>query len=368
MPPLKQDVRDRENFLKQSVKSSWGGIMNIGARTLVVACASLLALLSTSSVSLKAQDFYKDKTLTLIIGNNVGSGYDFYGRLIGRFMAKYLAGQPSVVPQNMPGALGVKATDYLANIAPKDGTSIALVNPNALIDPLLSYDASLHRYDPTKLGFIGTADSGTKICFSWKTSKIRSFEDVLKAEAIIASTAPAPYPNLLNALAKSKFKIVTGYPGPAEFILAVERGEADVVCPIDMSALNSIRPGLIASGQINVLLQLGMEPNLALTAMGVPEVWSYIDQKSRPIVELLVGEVVVQRPFIAPPGTPAAQLQELRAAFDAAMKDPLLLEEAAKSNLAINPKSGAAVAEHLNKMYAAPKENIELYTKLTRTN
>ena len=185
-------------------------------------------------------------------------------------------------------------------------------------------------------------------------------------ESVIATTAPAPYPNLLNALAKSKFKIVTGYPGPAEFILAVERGEADVVCPIVMSALNSIRPGLIASGQINVLLQLGVEPKASLTAMGVPEVWKYIDPASRPVVELMVGEVVVQRPFIAPPGTPAAQMQDLRAAFDAALKDPALLEETKKANLEINPKSGAAVAEHLRKLYAAPKETIELYTKLTR--
>ena len=342
--------------------------MYYSSRNVIITVLSLILSFATQNTSVNAQDFYKGKNLTMIIGNNVGSGYDFYGRLVGRYMAKYLAGQPNLVPQNMPGALGVKATDYLANIAPKDGTSIALVNPNALIDPLLSYDSSLHRYDPTKLEFIGTADSGTKICFSWKSSKIRTFEDALKTESIIATTAPAPYPSLLNALTKTKFKIVTGYPGPAEFILAVERGEADVVCPIDVSALNSIRPGLIASGQVNVLLQLGMEPNPALTAMGVPEVWKYVDQQTRPIVELLVGEVVVQRPFIAPQGTPAAQLQELRAAFDAAVKDPALLEEAAKSNLAINPKSGAAVAEHLRKMYAAPKENIEMYTKLTRTN
>ena len=324
------------------------------------------AVVASGGAPAIAQDFYKGKTLTIVIGNAAGSGYDLYGRLVARHMAKHLPGSPGVLPQNMPGALGVKATDFLYNIAPKDGTVIALVNPNALVDPLMAGDPTKHRYDPTKLAFIGTADSGTKVCFSSPTSAIKTFEDAQKTTAVVASTSPAPYPHMLNVLAKTKFKVVTGYPGPNDFLLALERGEADVICPIDYSALNTMRPGLFTSGKVNMLLQIGMEPKSALSALGVPEIWKFIAPADRPAAELLVAEVVVQRPFIAPPGTPPAQVTALRAAFDAALKDPELLAEAKKSNLEINPKSGADVEAQIRKMYAAPKELIERISKLTR--
>lgn len=332
--------------------------------------SALLALAIVTAPSHRepasAQDLYKGKTLTIVIGNNAGSGYDLYGRMVSRHMAKYLPGQPGVLAQNMPGALGVKATDYLFNIAPKDGTHIALVNPNALTDPLMANDPAQHRYDPTRLEYIGTADSGTKVCFSAPDSKIKTFEDAQKTKSAVASTAPAPYPHLLNALAKTQFQIVTGYPGPNDFLLALERGEADVICPIDLSALNTMRPGLIGSGKVNVLLQLGLEPKPSLTALGVPEVWKFIAPADRPVMELLVAEVVVQRPFIAPPGTPPAHVAALRAAFDAAMKDPELLDEARKASLEINPKSGREVEAQIRKMYAAPRDLLDRLAKLSR--
>ena len=340
----------------------------VADRRICSALATLgtLAFAMAVAAPVEAQDFYKGKTLTIVIGNTAGSGYDLYGRIISRYMAKHLPGQPNVVAQNMPGALGVKATDYLVNIAAHDGTVIAHVNPNALTDPLVARDPALHRYDPTKIEFIGTADSGTKVCFSRRDSNVKTFDDVLKAEAVLATTLPAPYPYLLNAIAGAIFKIVAGYPGPAEFIMAVERGEADVICPIDLNALNSMRPGLVGSDKVNMLLQIGLEPNPSLTAMGVPEIWKYIDPAERPVVELLVGEVVVQRPFIAPPGTPPAQLQALRAAFDAAIKDPEMLADAKKANIEINPKSGAEVEAQIRKMYSASPAQIERIGRLTR--
>lgn len=312
-----------------------------------------------------AQDFYQGKTLTIVIGNTAGSGYDTYGRLIARFMAKHLPGQPGVIAQNMPGAGSVKAADFLYTIAPKDGTALGLVVPGALVDPL-SADPSKYRYDPTKFEYIGTADSGTRLCFSSAQSSVKTMEDAQAKVAVVGATQPAAYARMLNALAKTKFRIVTGYPGPAEMFMALERGESEVICGLDYSAMNTLRPGLLGSSKVNILLQIGLEPKPSLTALGVPSIWKYIEPSDRSLVELIVTEQVFQRVFIAPPGAPEPRVKALRAAFDAALRDTELLDEARKSNLEINPKSGEEVAGHVRRMYAAPKELIARMAKVTR--
>lgn len=325
--------------------------------------AAILAL--AVGVPAYAQDFYQGKTLTVVVGNTAGSGYDVYGRLITRFMTKYLPGKPLMIAQNMPGAGSVKAADFLYSIAPKDGTTFGLVVPGALVEPL-SGDAAKFRYDPTRFEYIGTADSGTRLCFSSAASPVKTMADAREREAIVGATQPAAYARMLNALAKTKFRIVTGYPGPAELFMALERGESEVICALDYNAANTLRPGLLKSGKVNILVQIGLEPKPLLTALGVPSIWQFIEPADRPLVELIVSEQVFQRVFLAPPGVPEGQVKALRAAFDAALMDPELLDEAKKSNLEINPKTGAEVAEHVRKMYAAPRELVERMAKVTR--
>lgn len=331
---------------------------------LAVSLSSIIISTSVTTAA-RAQDLYQGKTLTIVVGNTAGSGYDTYGRLVTRYMAKYLPGRPTVVAQNMPGAGSVKAADYIYSVAPKDGTVFGLVVPGALVDPLTA-DPSRFRYDPTRFEYIGTADSGTRLCLTREDSAVKSFEDAQSKVAVVAATQPAAYARMLNALAKTKFKIVTGYPGPAEVFMAVERGEADAICALDFNAINTLRPGLLGSPKVNILLQFNIEPKPFLSALGVPQIWKFIVPEDRALVELVLTEQVFQRVFIAPPQTPEVNVHALRGAFDEALRDPELLDDARKSNLEINPKSGAEVAAYVRKMYEAPRELIERMAKVTR--
>jgi len=323
-----------------------------------------LAIVSDFAPAL-AQSGAQGKLVTLIVGNTAGSGYDTYGRLIARYMSKHLPERPNIVTQNLPGAGSVKAAEYLYSIAPKDGTVFGLIMPGALVDPLAT-DPKKYRYEASKFEYIGTADSGTRVCFTSARSGVKTIEDAQTKTVSVASTPRADFTHMLNALAKTRFRIVSGYPGPNDIMLALERGEGDAICGLDFTAVNSLRPGLLGSDKVNILVQIGPEPKPFLSAIGVPEVWKYVSAEDRPVVELMIGEQVLQRPFLAPPGTPAARVDALRAAFDSALKDPELLDVAMKANLEINPKSGAQVAAQIKRMYSAPKELIERMAKVSR--
>ena len=310
-----------------------------------------------------AQDFYAGKQVNIVVANTAGSGYDTYGRLLARHIAKYIPGKPTVIVQNMPGAGSIKATDYTVNVAPKDGTTFTLAMPGALVEPLTG-DPTKFRYDPVKIAYIGTMDSGTRMCMTRPGSTIRSMDDARKNRTVMAATAIGSsaydYPNFINAVAGTKFNVVSGYPGPGDLFLAAERGEAEGVCGIEYSTYTALRPGWLAGDKKgNPLVQLGLDVNPRVTALGFPPIWDFIKPEDKPLVELIVSQQVFQRPFLAPPETPAAQLKVLRTAFMAVLKDPELLEEAKKSSIGLNPKSGEEVEALVKKIYGAPKSLID---------
>lgn len=342
----------------------------LGARPLksgpVIAAAMTLGIAGPAF----SQDFYAGKTVTVLVANTAGSGYDAYGRTLARHLSKYIGGRPTVIVQNMPGAGSIKATDYTANVAPKDGTVVTLAMPGALVEPLTG-DPSKYRYDPTKLAYVGTMDSGTRMCMTSSASKITSMADAQKNKTILAATAAGSsafdYPYFINALTGTQFNVVTGYPGPGDMFLAAERGEADGLCGIDISTFTTLRPGWLAGDKKgHPLVQLGLEVNPKATELGFPSIWQFVKDEDKPLVELIVSQQVFQRPFLAPPGTPDAQLKILRTAFMAAMADPELLEEAKKSNLEINPRSGEEVEALIRKIYSSPKELVQRMGKVTR--
>jgi tripartite-type tricarboxylate transporter receptor subunit TctC len=318
----------------------------------------------------QAQDFYAGKTVTIVVANTAGSGYDSYGRILARHLAKHIPGNPTVIVQNMPGAGSIKATDYTVNVAPKDGTVFTLAMPGALVEPLTG-DPAKYRYDPTKIAYVGTMDSGTRMCMTVPGSKVRTMDDARRTKSIMAATAAGSsaydYPHFINALAGTQFNVVTGYPGPGDMFLAAERGEADGLCGIDVSTYASLRPGwLQGDKKANPLLQVGLEPNPKVTALGFPSIWEFVKPQDRDLVELIVSQQVFQRPFLAPPGTPPAQLKILRDGFMAAMKDAELLDEAKRANLEVNARSGEEVEALVKKIYAAPKELIERMARVIR--
>ena len=310
--------------------------------------------------------FYQGKQITVIVGNPAGGGYDVYARLLARHMPKYLPGQPAFIVQNMPGAGSINAAQHLANVAAKDGTAIGVLVPGAIFDPLIEGQAKF-RYDPGKFEYIGSADSGTRICFTHRRSGIQSIDDARKTKVVVASTAPqssaTDYALFMNALADTKFEVVLGYKGPADLLLAMERGEAAGVCALDSATVASIRPDWLEDGTINLLVQAGLQPTPDIKA---PSLWTYISGANRPVAELIVSQQEFGRPFMAPPGIPAEPLKLLREAFDSALKDPELIAEAGKMKLGLTPKTGEEVAAIVKKLYGATPDLVERARKILR--
>jgi tripartite-type tricarboxylate transporter receptor subunit TctC len=232
--------------------------------------------------------------------------------------------------------------------------------PGAVMGPLLDEKAEA-LFDPTKVLYLGTANNGTRVCVTRKDSKIKTFDDALTQKAAFggASTndSTRDYGYLHKRTAGAKYDVVTGYSGTAEMALAMERGEIDGVCGWDWSSFKSQRPDWLRDGKVNVLLQVGLEPNAELTRMGVPSVFKYVKgEDERKVVELVISQQVFQRSYIAPPGLPAEPLATLRSAFDATMSDQQFLEDAEKIRIDVSPLPGAKVQELVQKLYAAPKD------------
>ena len=266
----------------------------------------------------------------------------------------------------MPGAGSINAAQHLANMAAKDGTAIGVVVPGAIFDPLIE-GQSKFRYQPGRFEYIGSADSGTRICFTSRQSGIQTIDDARKTKVIVASTAPqssaTDYALFMNALAGTKFEIVLGYKGPADLLLAMERGEAGGVCALDSATVASIRPDWLEGDKINILVQAGLQPSPDIRA---PSMWDFIKGEERAVAELIVSQQEFGRPFLAPPGTQAEAVRLLRDSFLSALKDPELLAEADKMKLGVNPKSGEEVAAIINKLYGASPDLVERARRILR--
>jgi tripartite-type tricarboxylate transporter receptor subunit TctC len=316
-------------------------------------------------VAAQAADFYEGKNIEFVIGSAPGGGYDTYGRLMARYIDNYIPGKPTIVPKNMPGAGSGKAATYIYDVAPKDGTAIAGIFPGAIVGPLLDdrIQARAH-YDPTKFAYLASADAGTRVCATMATSPIKTFEDAQKTKTTVGASqaggSTRDYAVLLNNLAGAKFNVIAGYKGSASILLAMERLEVNGLCGFDWTSFKSQKPDWIRDKKVNVLLQVGPEPEPELTKMGVPEVWKYLkSEEDRQVVELIVAQQTFGRPYIAPPGTPKERVEMLRKAFASALKDKKLLADAEKARISIKPSSGKKVQELVAKLYKTPKSIVQ---------
>jgi tripartite-type tricarboxylate transporter receptor subunit TctC len=311
-------------------------------RTAELLAAIASAALITSPAA--AADYYAGKTIELVVGGDAGGGYDIYARAVARHLAGHIPGNPTIVVKNMPGAGSTRAGIYISTIAPKDGTSIGALMPGAIIGPLLDDKPNL-QFDPTKVLYIGTADSGVRVCATYATSKIKTFEDAQKQKTVLGASsaggATRDYAYMHNHTAGAKFEVVSGYKGTVDVGLAMERGEVDGMCGWDWSSVKSQKSDWISEKKVNVLVQVSLEPLEELTERGVPHIWTFVPKENdRKVAELVVSQQVFQRSYIAPPQTPAEPLGILRTAFDATMKDPAFLEDAAKSSMDISASTG----------------------------
>jgi len=298
---------------------------------------------------LQAAESYAGKTLELIVGAPPGGGYDIYARAVARHFGRHIPGEPTVVVKNMPGAGSAKAAQYIANIAPKDGTSIGGIMPGAIMGPLLD-DRMAPLFDPTKVRYVGTANSGTRVCVTLKSGKIQNFTDAQKIKAKFGGSAPNDstfeYGYLHKHTSGALWDIVPGW---------------------DWSSFRSQKPDWLRDNKANILMQVSLEKHPLLTKMGVPSVFDFVKgDDDRKVVELIISQTVFHRSYIAPPDTPPALLETLRASFDKTVADPAFLADAEKLGIDIEPLSGAKVQEVVGKLYATPPSIVERARKAIR--
>ena len=328
--------------------------------------AELLAAIASAAFiagPAAAADYYAGKTIELVVGGDAGGGYDIYARAVARHLAGHIPGNPTIVVKNMPGAGSTRAGIYISTIAPKDGTSIGALMPGAIIGPLLDDKPNL-QFDPTKVLYVGTADSGVRVCATYGSSKIKTFEDAQKQKTVLGASsaggATRDYAYMHNHTAGTKFEVVSGYKGTVDVALAMERGEVDGMCGWDWSSVKSQKSDWVSEKKVNVLVQVSLEPLEELTERGVPHIWKFVSKEDdRKVAELVVSQQVFQRSYIAPPQTPAEVLGILRTAFDATMKDPAFLADAEKMKISITPLAGGKVQDLIGRLYSTPREFVE---------
>ena len=301
-------------------------------------------------------DFYKGKTIDLYIGYSAGGGYDVYARALARHMGRFIPGNPTILPKNMPGAGSLVLANWLYNVAPRDGTAFGIIARGTAFDPLLG--STKAQFDASKFNWIGSMNDEVSVCVAWHTTGITTLEQVQRKELTVGGSGPVAdtdqFPKVLNATIGTKFKIVTGYPGGNDIDLAMERGEVMGRCGWSWSSVIATHKSWIDDKKINVLVQLSLSKRVDLPH--VPLIMDYAKtEEQKQIFKLVFARQPMGRPFLAPPGIPAERVTVLRKAFMDTMKSSEFLAEAEKMQLEINPVSGDAVQTIVQEVYRTPK-------------
>ncbi len=323
---------------------------------LVPVAALVLMAISQPTRAQSVEEFYKGKTINLVIGFSVGGGYDLYGRHLARHMGKHIPGNPTIVPQNLSGAGSLRAANFIYSAAPKDGTAFGTFARTTGINPLLESGAT---FDGTKFSWLGSVTDDTSACVAWHTSQVKSWQDFVEKPMTLGGQGPSSEPdifaNLYKNLFGAKVKLVAGYPGTNEIALAMERGEVDGLCGLSWSTIKTRHAQWLRDKKMNILVQAAFkkEPEMG----DVPLIVDLIkDQEKLQIMKLFLAAQEMARPFAAPPGIPADRKAALVAAFDATMKDPEFLADATKLSIDVAPVSGAAIDKLLADLYSTPQD------------
>jgi tripartite-type tricarboxylate transporter receptor subunit TctC len=330
-----------------------------------ILCLSSLPLLHEAS----AAEGPAAKNVEFIVANTAGGGYDQYARVVARHIGRHLPGKPSVVVRNMPGAGGVRAANYLANIPPRDGSVIAMFTREAALEPLLSPSPTAYQFKAEDFNWIGSPQQDLGLMIVNAKSPAQTLDEMKQKQIVMSGTGPGSgpttFPLVLNEVLGTKFKIVAGYPGSQEALLAVENGEVDGhVSGGSSAAFRGRIDPMVANGTLKVLLQLGMTKDPAYAAPLAVDVVS--EPRDRQLLELVFTPQYLGRPVAAPPGVPPATVDALRGAFDETMRDPEFLLEASAQKLDLNPVSGQQIADILKRVYALPPAMIARVTSLNK--
>jgi tripartite-type tricarboxylate transporter receptor subunit TctC len=303
-------------------------------------------------------DFYKGKTVNVLIGVGAGGEYDLHARIVARYIGKHIPGNPTLVPQNMPGAGGAKMVAFMADVAPKDGTTIGMIANN--FPAMQAAGVEVIRFDMGKFQWIGSISPTVETMTVWRTAGVSTIEEARQKEIVAGASGRGAitysFPAMLNDFLGTKFKIVAGYQGGNAINLAMERGEVQARNNT-WSSWKVTKPDWLKAGDIRILVYAGPKPN---DLPGVPSVTELVkNPDDRAIVELVVSGTELGRPLAFAGGVPADRVAAVRKAFMDTMKDPDFVAEANKLQIEIDPVSGEHMQKVVEKVLATPKHLAE---------
>ncbi|MGE3246623.1 MAG: Bug family tripartite tricarboxylate transporter substrate binding protein [Beijerinckiaceae bacterium] len=323
------------------------------------ALAALLLASATASAD-EVAEFYKGKTLTIVVGHQTGTGYDLYARTLARYFGRHIPGNPQVLVQNMNGASGLAALNWLANKAPKDGTAIATMVFTAPFEPL--FGAGKGKFDATKFLWVGNLDSSVAVCGASRKSGVTSFKDLFDGKTLLVGgtgqtgpfrTVPTALKNLLEI---PGLKVVSGYKGSMSVKLAIQTGELGGACGPTMSTVRANFADLWKAGDFKIIVQAGVKPHPDPALKDVPHIYSFArSDETKKIFDMIFGMQSLGRPYMGPAGIPDARGKALQKAFMDTARDPAFVAEAKKANLELDPEAGPEVAALVARIYGTPK-------------
>lgn len=329
--------------------------MQISSVTRTAALA--IGLLAGAVPAIAEEDVYKGKTIRLIVGSEAGGGYDAYGRLLASHIHKHIPGKPTIIVQNMPGVGAMVLANHMANVTAGDPTVIGGVNPLVATHPLYTPDVA--KYDARKLAWIGSMQSDTYIALARAQSPIKTFGDVFEREFVVGASggSSTEYPPIINELLGAKFKLVMGYKGTAQSMLAVERGEVEGLGGNTWGSVKSQNASMLEAKSIRILVTYTKTRDPELP--DVPTIYEFAKTEAhRQTMDAVFAYQSIGRAFIMPPGIPDNVVTMMRTAFDAAMKDEALVDEAKRRKIDIGPTSGGPLQKLVAEIAATPPEII----------
>jgi tripartite-type tricarboxylate transporter receptor subunit TctC len=334
--------------------------MMVALGRVLIVSAFACALAGAASAQDPIADFYRGKQVKIVVGFTAGGSSSLYAQGLARHMGKYIAGNPTLIVQHMPGGGGLVAANYIYNNAARDGSEFAITSRTAALEPLLGNQNA--RFDALKFNWLGNANIENSVCISWHTAPAATLQDVFSKELIVGGVGPAAqevmFPKSFNRLLGTKFKIITGYPGSTEILLAMERGEIHGFCGIGWTFVKLRKSEWVRDKKINVLFQMALKKHPDIP--DVPAIQDFAKtEEDRQVIEFLFAPQDMGRPFFAPPGVPEARVQVLREAFAKTLADPKFLEEAEKQGIEVQLVRGEEIQKLLERIYGAPQRVIE---------
>jgi len=331
-------------------------------RAVVLLLAAFLIGLAPAHAAEPAASF-RGKTIRIVVGAAAGGGFDAYARLLAAHLGRTIPGTPSVIVQNMTGAGSLLAANYIANVAPKDGTVIGAVNPGIVTDALF-YPDRVH-FDSRKLKWIGSVLRETHVATAWHLAPVQRFDQVFRSDFLVAGAggSSTSYPALLNGVVGTRFKVVAGYAGTAEGNLAMERREVDGIGAITWASVKATQPQALRDKRLGILVQFGLARHAELP--DVPWVYDYVrNDADRAALNLVFGTQEFGRPYLMAEGVPDATVTVLRTAFERTIASAEFRTDAMRRGLDLDPTTGAEIEGLVEEIHRTPSAVVDRVRKL----